>query len=105
MLIPIITPIVLLILFWGYWSQLFSGKKSVIISGDDFSRKRRVRGNGGKRTDLCKHPAGCAQWLPAVGFSCSFINKVRMYLRLRYVTEKLLEPGQAERSISAELED
>lgn len=28
-----------------------------------------------------------------------------MYLQLRYVTEKLLEPGQTERSIRAELED
>lgn len=45
MLIPIITPIVLLILFWGYWSQLFSEKS--IMSGDDFSRKRRFSGNGG----------------------------------------------------------
>lgn len=38
-------------------------------------------------------------------FNVVLSTKVRMYLRLRYVTEKLLEPGRAERSVSAELED
>lgn len=67
MLIPIITPIVLLILFRGYWSQFFS-EKSVIMSADDFSRKKGVSGNGGGKTKLCKHSAGCAQRLPGVVF-------------------------------------
>lgn len=39
MLIPIVTPIVLLLLFWGHWSHLLS-EKSVVMSGADFSRKR-----------------------------------------------------------------
>lgn len=63
MLIPIITPIVLLILFWGYWSQLFR-EKSVIMSGDDFSRKACVSGSGGGGKTICV----CAEELAGVVF-------------------------------------
>lgn len=44
--------------------------------------------------DLCKHPAGCSQRHPGVVFQCSFINKVQLYLQLRFVREKLLEWGR-----------
>lgn len=50
MLIPIITPIVLLLLFWGGIGHTFFSEKSV-MSGADFSRKRRdsVTEKGGKK--------------------------------------------------------